>query len=194
MAGVRAALERGALAAVSMLGRTDGFLGNPQVKIELPGVLEDAARLLRFTGQGRKLDELVTSMNRAAEAAVPLAKPLFLRIVKAMSVKDAVQMVRGGTTSATEFFAAKTRSPLSEQFLPIVTQTTGRLSLARRYNELAGRVSSAGLMQPDEAQVETYVTRRALDGLFWMVGEEEKKIRADPVKTGSAILRRVFGS
>ena len=116
-----------------------------------------------------------------------------MRTVKAMSVEDALKLVRGGASSVTEFFAAKTRSPLSEEFLPIVTQTTGRLSLARNYNELADRAASPGLLKPDEAQVETYVTRRALEGLFWMVGEEERKIRANPFKTGSAILRHVFG-
>ena len=143
-ADVRAALERGALAAVSQPGRANGFLGNPQVKIELPGALDDVARLLRFTGQRRRLDELVRSMNRAAELAVPLAKPLFLRTVKAMSVEDALKLVRDGASSVTDFFAARTRSPLSEELLPIVPQTTGRLLLARNYNELAGRAPARG--------------------------------------------------
>ena len=115
--GVRVALERGALAAVSLLGKTDGFLGNPQVRIPLPGFLQDASKVLRATGQGRKLDELVTAMNRAAEAAVPMAKPLFVSTVKAMSVQDALKVVRGGATSVTDYFAGKTRTPLAEKFL-----------------------------------------------------------------------------
>lgn len=192
-AGVRAALERGALAAVSLLGKTDGFLGNPLVRISLPGFLKDAAKLLRATGQGRKLDELVTAMNRAAEMAVPMAKPLFVSTVKAMSVEDALKVVRGGSTSVTDYFAGKTRQPLGEEFLPIVTQATRRVSLAARYNAVAGKAQSLGLLRGDEANVEQYVTARALDGLFLMIAEEEKKIRADPVKTGSAILRKVFG-
>lgn len=191
--GVRAALERGALAAVSVLGRTDGFLGNPLVRIPLPGVLNDAARLLRATGQGRKVDELVTAMNRAAEAAVPAAKPLFVSSVKAISVEDALNVVRGGSTSVTDFFAGKTRAPLSERFLPIVTQATEKVSLAARYNAVAGRAAGLGLLKGDEANVQQYVTAKALDGLFLMIGEEEKKIRADPAKAGSAILRKVFG-
>lgn len=191
--GVRAALERGALAAVAALGKADGFLGNPQVRIPLPGFLNDAARLLRATGQGRKVDELVTAMNRAAEAAVPMAKPLFVNTVKAMSVDDALRVVRGGSTSVTDFFASKTRVPLSEQFLPIVTQATEKVSLAARYNAVAGKAAGLGLVKGDEANVQKYVTGKALDGLFLMIGEEEKKIRADPAKAGSAILRKVFG-
>ena len=191
--GVRAALERGALAAVSVLGRADGFLGNPLVHIPLPGFLHDVARLLRATGQGRKVDELVTAMNRAAEAAVPMARPLFINTVKAISVEDALQVVRGGSTSVTDFFAGKTRAPLSAQFLPIVTQATEKVSLAARYNAVAGRAAGLGLVKGDEANVQKYVTGKALDGLFLMIGEEEKKIRADPAKAGSAILRKVFG-
>ncbi len=192
-AGVRAALERGALAAVQVLGKTDGFLGNPRVKIPLPGFLNDAAKLLRATGQGRKLDELVTAMNRAAEAAVPMAKPLFVSAVKAMSLDDAIKVVRGGPTSVTDFFVARTRTPLVEKFLPIVTQATEKVALAARYNAVAGKAAGLGLVKGDEGNVQTYVTGRALDGLFLLIGDEEKKIRADPVKTGSAILKKVFG-
>ena len=191
--GVRVALERGALAAVALLGKTDGFLGNPQVRIPLPGFLKDAARLLRATGQGRKLDELVIAMNRAAELAVPMAMPLFVSTVKAMSVEDALKVVRGGATSVTDYFADKTRAPLGQKFLPIVTQATEKVSLAARYNAVAGKVQSLGLVKGNEANLQQYVTARALDGLFLMIGEEEKKIRADPMKTGSAILRKVFG-
>jgi len=191
--GIRAALERGALAAVGQLGRNDGFLGNPQVKIELPGHLNDAARLLRTLGQGRKVDELVTAMNRAAEAAMPEARTLFVSTVKAISVEDALKVVRGGSTSVTEFFAGKTRLPLGEKFLPIVTRTTEKVQLAARYNAVADKARGLGLVKEEDASIQRYVTRRALDGLFLMVGEEEKRIRADPIKTGSAILAKVFG-
>lgn len=191
--GVRAALERGALAAVGLLGRADGFLGNPLVRIPLPEHLSSAARLLKAAGQGRKLDELVTAMNRAAEAAVPAAKPIFVNAVKAVSMEDALKLVRGGPTSVTDFFAGKTREPLGQEFLPIVTRATEKVSLAERYNHLAGKVAGLGLLKGDEANIQQYVTGRALNGLFLMIGEEEKKIRADPVKTGSALLRQVFG-
>jgi Protein of unknown function (DUF4197) len=191
--GVRAALERGALAAVALLGKTDGFLGNPLVRIPLPGFLNDAAKLMRATGQGKKIDELVTSMNRAAEAAVPMAKPLFVNTVKSISVEDALKVVRGGATSVTDFFSTKTRAPLGEQFLPIVTKATEKVKLAERYNAVAGKAAGLGLVKGPDANVQQYVTGKALDGLFLMIAEEEKKIRADPVKTGSAILKKVFG-
>jgi Protein of unknown function (DUF4197) len=191
--GIRTALERGANAAVALLGRPDGFLGNPLVRIELPGYLKDAARLLKATGQGAKLDQLVTAMNRAAEAAVPAAKPLLVRAVKDMSVEDGLRILQGGDDSVTQFFADKTREPLGQQFLPIVTKATERVSLADKYNAVAKKASGFGLVRGDDANIQQYVTARALDGLYRIIGEEEKKIRRDPVGTGSAILKKVFG-
>jgi hypothetical protein len=191
--GIRTALERGALSAVSLLGKTDGFLGNPKVRIPLPGYLEDAAKLLRNFGQGQRVDELITSMNRAAEQAVPEAKSLLVRAAKAITVDDALRIVRGGDTSVTEYFAAKTRAPLGERFLPIVTRATERVALADKYNAMAEPASRFGLVKPEDANLQRHVTAKALDGLYWMIGEEERKIRSDPVATGSAILRKVFG-
>ena len=192
-AGIRAALERGALAAVSRLGRADGFLQNPQVRIPLPGALEDAAKLMRKLGQGKRVDELETAMNRAAEAAVPEAKSLFVSTAKAVTVDDALKIVKGGPTSVTDYFAGKTRTPLGERFLPIVTKSTEKVQLADRYNRVAAKAADLGLVKGDETNVQKYVTGKALDGLFFMIGQEEKKIRADPLKTGSAILKKVFG-
>jgi len=192
-AGIRAALERGAIAAVGLLGRTDGFLGNPKVRIELPGFLNDAARFLKATGQQRRVDELVTAMNRAAEAAVPEARTLLVNAVKSMSVEDAKNILGGGDDSATQFFAAKTREPLSQRFLSIVTRATQKVSLANKYNAVAGKAAALGLLRKDEGNVQEYVTARALDGLYLVIGEEEKKIRHDPIGTGSAILKKVFG-
>jgi hypothetical protein len=191
--GIRAALERGATSAVGLLGRNDGFLGNPKVRIPLPGFLNQAAKIMKATGQGRKVDELVTAMNRAAEAAVPEARALLVSAAKEISVDDAVKIVRGGDTSVTGYFVGKTRAPLSVKFLPIVTQATEKVSLAERYNAVAGKAQGLGLVKEEDANVQQYVTTKALDGLFLMIGEEEKKIRADPVGTGSAILKKVFG-
>jgi Protein of unknown function (DUF4197) len=192
-AGVRAALERGAASAVSLLGRSDGFLRNPKVRIELPGFLKDAARLLQATGQGRRVDELVVAMNRAAEAAVPEAKVLLVGAVKSMSVDDALRIVRGGDDSVTQFFSAKTREPLGQKFLPIVARATERVALAKKYDAVAGKAAGMGLLKKEEANLNGYVTSRALDGLYLMIGEEERRIRRDPVGTGSAILKKVFG-
>ena len=192
-AGVRAALERGALAAVSLLGRSDGFLGNPKVRIGMPGSLESAAKLLRATGQSRRVDELVTAMNRAAEKAVPQARDMLVSAAKGMSVDDGVRIVRGGDTSVTEFFARNTREPLGLKFLPIVAEATERVALADKYNAFAGKAAGLGLVKKEDANLQQYVTGKALDGLYLMIGEEEKKIRRDPVGTGSALLKKVFG-
>lgn len=191
--GIRAALERGANAAVGLLGRQDGFLGNPLVRIELPGYLKDAAKVLKAMGQGHKVEELVTAMNRAAESAVPAARPLLVNAVKSMSVEDGLQILRGGDDAVTQFFARKTRAPLTDKFLPIVSKATEKVALADKYNAVAGKAMSFGLVKPEDANIQSYVTRRALDGLFLMIGEEEKKIRRDPAGTGSAILKKVFG-
>lgn len=191
--GVRAAIERGASVAVELLGKADGFLGNPQVRIPLPGVLADASKMLKMIGQQRKVDELVVAMNRAAEGAVPEAKELLVGAVRAMSVEDALRLVRGGQTAVTDFFQAKTREPLGAKFLPIVSTWTQKVSLAQKYDAVAGQAQGFGLVKQEDANVERYVTRKALDGLYFMIGEEEKKIRADPVGTGSDLLRKVFG-
>ncbi|MFG6447636.1 DUF4197 domain-containing protein [Roseateles sp. BYS180W] len=191
--GIRTALERGAESAVSLLGRTDGFLGNPRVRIELPGQLKDAARLLKATGQGKRVDDLLTAMNRAAEAAVPEAKTLLVSAVKNMSVEDGLQLLRGGDNAATRFFETKTRTPLSAKFLPIVTHATERVALADKYNAVAGKAANFGLVRSEDANLQQYVTGKALDGLYLMIGEEEKKIRQDPVGSGSALLKKVFG-
>lgn len=191
--GIRAALERGANAAVSLLAKPDGFLGNPLVKIELPGHLKEAAKLLKATGQGHRLDELVTAMNRAAEAAMPAAKPLLVNAIKSMSVEDGLKILKGGDDAVTQFFAAKTRDPLHEKFLPIVSQATERVALADKYNAVASKGVGLGLVKREDANIQQYVTARALDGLYKMIAEEEKKIRQDPVGTGSAILKKVFG-
>ena len=191
--GIRAALERGAIAAVGALGRTDGFFGNPKVRIPLPGVLNDAARILKATGQQKRVDELVLAMNRAAEAAMPLARTLLVSTAKSISVDDAVKIVRGGDHSVTDYFAGKTRQPLTVQFLPIITQATEKVALADKFNAVAGQAAKFGLLKGDDANIQRYVTAKSLDGLYLMIAEEERNIRRDPVGTGSAILRKVFG-
>lgn len=191
--GVKAALEKGALAAISILGKQDGFLGNEKVRIPLPGFLEDAGKFMKKLGQGRRVDELITSMNRGAEQAMPMAKNLLVSTVKAMSVVDAKNILTGGDTSVTTFFADKTRAPLDIQFLPIVTKATEKVGLAEKYNNFGGKAASLGLIKKEDANIQQYVTGKALDGLYFVIGEQEKKIRQDPIGTGSSILKKVFG-
>ncbi len=192
--GLKAALDRGARNAVAKLGQVNGFLGNDAVRIPLPPQLRDAQSWLRRFGQGERLDELVTSMNRAAEAAVPLAQELMLAAVRGMTVGDAKTILEGGDTSVTRFFADKTRAPLTRKFLPAVTRSTERVGVVSQYHQLAGRAADYGLMNREDARIEPYVTGKALDGLYHIIGEEERKIRRDPVGTGSALLSKVFGA
>ena len=192
--GLKAALAQGAQAAVALLGRPDGFLGNPQVRIGLPGYLQDAAKVMKSLGQGRRIDELVTSINRAAEAAVPLGRDLLVGAVQSMTVTDAKNILTGGSTSVTAFFAGKTRAPLGERFLPVVNQATETVGLAQKYNAFAGKAAGFGLLKPEDANLGQYVTGKTLDGLYFMIGEEERRIRQDPASAGSAIARKVFGA
>ena len=192
-AGLKAALERGASIAVDLLGRADGFWANERVRIPLPDWLQRGERALKILGYGRDVDELKLGVNRAAEQAVPESKVLLTNAVKSMTVADAKNILGGGDTAITKFFADKTRAPLTERFLPIVTKTTNRIGLAQQYNSLAAQGEKFGVLKGDQVRVERHVTTKALDGLYTIIGEEERKIRQDPVGTGSDILKKVFG-
>jgi len=192
-AGIRAALDRGAEAAVDLLGKTDGFWGNERVRIPLPDWLGKAEGLFRMLGRKKELDDLHLSINRAAEQAVPEARSLLVGAVKSMTVQDAKGILTGGENSVTQYFEKKTREPLAGRFLPIVTKVTQKSGLARQYDDIAQNAQSLGLAKGD-VSIEHHVTNKALDGLFLMIGDEEKKIRANPAATGSAILQKVFGS
>src|SRR5579859_2233167 len=193
-AALKAALEKGSVAAVASLGRVDGFLGNPQVRIPLPESAQRAEHLLWRVGMGKYADELIVTMNRAAEQAVPEAKSIFVDSVKKMSVQDAKGVLTGGDTAGTEYFRRTTREQLHKRFLPIVEKATARVQLAQKYDQYAERAASLGLLRKEDADLDEYVTQKALDGVYLMVAEEEKKIRKDPVGTGSAIIRKVFGA
>ena len=194
VSGLKAALEKGSGAAVDVLGRTDGFFGNSAVKIPLPDSLKKYEKLMHSVGLGKYADELVLTMNRAAEAAVPEAKKLFVDAIKKMTVQDAKGILTGGQTSGTEYFKRTTSEPLRAKFLPIVKQATAKVKLAEKYNQYAQQGARFGLVKKDQTNLDDYVTQKALDGLFFMVGEEEKKIRQDPVQAGSDIIKKVFGA
>lgn len=192
--GLKVALEKGALAAVGLLGRPDGFLGHPKVRIPLPGFLNDAAKLLRGLGQSQRVDELVTAMNRAAEAAVPQARELLVQAARTVQLADAKRILTGGDTSVTDYFAGRTRESLFQRFLPIVARSTETVELAQKYDRVAGKAANMGLLKKEDANLQHYVTQKSLDGLYYVIGEEERKIRQDPVGAGSAVLKKVFGA
>ena len=193
-AGLKEALTRGADAAVTQLGRKDGFFGNPQLKIPLPPTLQKAEKAMRMLGMGQQADDLVLSMNRAAEAAVPEAKTLLVGAVKEMTLDDAKGILTGGQTSATDFFRRKTEAKLTERFAPIVKTHTDRVGLAQQYNRYAEIATQFNLIDKSQANVENYVTQQALDRLYTVIGEQEAAIRANPVQAGSELLKKVFGA
>lgn len=191
---LRTTLTKGADAAVGNLGKADGFLGNPAVRIKLPDFLENSKGMLKMVGMGSQLDQMEVSMNRAAEAAVPQAKAVLKKTIQNMTVEDAKQVLGGGDTAVTDFFRNKSQADLYTQLLPIVKSKTAQVGLAQQYNALADKGSRFGLVKAEDANLEGYVTNKALDALFLMVAEEEKAIRANPVAAGSAVLKKVFGS
>ena len=192
--GLRQALTDGSGAAVAKLGAVNGYFGNPQVKIPLPPSLKRIESGLRLLGMSKQADELVLTMNRAAEAAAPEAKALLVDAVKKMTVQDAKQILTGGDTAATQYFRRTTQTQLTERFLPIVKKATDRVGLAQQYNSIAGQAATLGLVKEDQATVERYVTQKALDGLYFMIGEQEKAFRKNPLGASSDIVKRVFGA
>ena len=194
VAGLKEALTQGAKVAVDQLGRPDGFLGNPEVKIPLPKTLKKADKAMRMLGLRKQSEELVVAMNRAAEAAMPEAKAVLVDAVKKMTVQDAASILSGPEDAATQYFKRTSTPQLREKLLPIVQRTTGKVGVAQKYNSLAGRLSDAGLVKPEKASIESYVTDKALDGLFLMVAKEEVAIRRNPLGQASSILKKVFGS
>jgi len=192
--GLKTALTQAAQVAVQNLGVQDGFLGNPEVRIPLPGKLQKAQNLLKALGASRQTDALVTAMNRAAEAAVPEARTLLVESVKQMSVQDAVGILTGGPDAATQYFRRTTSDRLTQRFLPIVSRETGKLQLAQHYNDVAGKAAQLGIVSEQDANLDRYVTGKALDGLFLMMAKEEAAIRKDPLGQASGILQKVFGA
>ena len=180
--------------AIAKLGVPGGFLNNPKVKIPLPPALDEVAKGMRMIGQGKDADELVAAMNHAAEQAVPEAKELMINAVKTMSLDDAKKILTGGDDSVTRFFRAKTAAPLAVKFLPIVKQATDRVGLAQKYDQFAGQAVKFGLIKGDAANIEQYVTVKTLDGLYLMIGEEERAIRQNPAAATSAIVSKVFSA
>lgn len=193
-AGVKEALAKGADYAVASLGKENGFLGNSKVKIPLPGYLQKAEKGLRMFGMGKQADELMETMNHAAENAVAEARPILSESIKKMSVDDAKGILTGGEGSVTKYFKRTSSEQLTQKFTPIVKASTKKLQLAEQYNQFAGKAASSGLIDKKDADLDSYVTQKAMDGLFLMIAEEEKKLRSNPVGAGSDLLKKVFGA
>lgn len=192
--GLKDALTQGAQLAVKQLGTPGGFSNNPEVKIELPGNLGKVAKKMKQFGMGAQVDQLETSMNKAAEAAVTQAQPILVNAVKNMSVSDAKGILTGGQESATHYLDKSSRDQIRAKFLPIVKQATDQVGLAKQYNAFAGQAATLGVLDAKNANIENYVTEQALNGLFEMIGKQEQTIRQNPAAAATSLAKKVFGT
>jgi Protein of unknown function (DUF4197) len=191
--GLKEALQVGTQNAVSVTGRPDGYFQNAAIKILMPSQLQPIEKGLRAVGYGPQLDELVLSMNRAAERAAPAAKPIFLEAITAMSFDDARKIVTGSPTAATEYFKGKTSEKLTAAFQPVVAQTMREVGVTRQYQELMGRAQAIPFLKSQTFDLDHYVVAKSLDGLFFVLGQEEQKIRTNPAARATDLLKQVFG-
>ena len=191
---LKQALTQGAETAVSNLAKKDGFLGNAKVRIPLPDSLQKADKTMRRFGVGKYSDELITSMNRAAEAAVPEARTLFVGAVKRMTVDDAKDILTGGDDAATKYFRKNTETALTGKFKPIVGEAMKKVKLAEKYDQFAGNSAKFGLVDERDAKLDDYITRKAMDGLFLMMAEQEKAIRANPREATGSLAKNIFAA
>lgn len=193
-AGIKEALAQGTRNAVARLGQRDGFLADQAVRIATPKSLRKLAKTARKLGAGAQVDAFETAMNRAAEQAVPAAADIFADAVRGMSVRDAIGIVRGGEDAGTQYFRKVSEERLRTAFSPIVAKATASTDVTQRYKALASKAGPlTALLGADNTDLDAYVTDKAMDGLFHYVAEEEKSIRSNPLKRGSALLKRVFG-
>jgi hypothetical protein len=193
-AGVKQALARSAAVAVDKLGAANGFLDNPKVRIPLPGALQKVEGIMRTFGAGKHADNLITTMNRAAEMAAAEGRPLLLGAIEKMPVEDAAKIVAGGNNAATEYFRNTMSEALAQEFLPIVKNATDQAGLLKKYKEFANKGVKFGLVAGKDVDVENYVTQKTLDGLYLVMAEEERTIRRDPMGQANQLLQTVFGT
>ncbi len=192
-AGIKEALAVGTERAVAGLSRENGYFGNAAVKILMPSSLQKVADVARMAGYQKQVDEFVLSMNRAAEAAAPMASSIFGDAIRAMTLDDVRGILGGGDTAATEFFRRKTHDKLYAAFKPVVAKKVDEVGATRAYKDMIGRYEAVPLVSKQSLDLDHYVTEKSLDGLFHMVGEEEKKIRTNPAARTTDLLKTVFG-
>jgi hypothetical protein len=191
---LKQALTQSAETAVSNLARKDGYLGNAKVRIPLPDSLQKADKTMRRFGMGKYSDELITAMNRAAEAAVPEARTLFVGAIKTMTVSDAKGILTGGGDAATKYFRKNTETALTGKFKPIVGKAMQKVKLAEKYDQFASKGAKFGLVDERDAKLDDYITRKAMDGLFLMMAEQEKAIRANPLEATGNLAKKIFAA
>ena len=194
VAGLKEALTVGTDNAVSLVSVTDGYFANQAIKIRMPDKIQKVADVLGKVGYQKQVDEFVLSMNRAAEMAAPQAKSIFVESIREMTFEDAKKILNGGDTAATDFFKARTSDRLYEAFKPIISSSMNDVGATRKYKEMMGQYTALPFTSAESVDLDHHVTNKSLDGLFYMVGEEEKKIRTDPAARVTDLLKTVFGS
>jgi hypothetical protein len=194
VAGLKEALSIGSENAVLQTGQLDGYFRNEVIRILLPENFEIVERGLRLIGQGELVDEFVLSMNRAAETAAPFAKEIFWGAIQGIDFEDAREILTGGDTAATDYFRAETSGQLAEAFLPVVQRATRQVGATRNYKDLVERYQSIPFADAIAFDVDDYVVEKGLEGLFFVLAEEERKIRTDPAARVTELLQRVFSS
>ena len=193
ISGLKEALSIGTDNAVKNVSQVDGYFGNQVIKILMPEKIQNVADILRKVGYQKQVDDFVLSMNRAAEKAAPQAVSIFVDAIKGMTIEDARKILNGGDTAATEFFKRKTHDKIYDAFKPIVSSSMNEVGVTRSYKEMMGKYESLPFMSKESVDLDHYVTNKAMDGLFYMVGQEEKKIRTDPAARVTDLLKTVFG-
>lgn len=193
IAGIKEALAIGTEKAVNSLAKKDGYFGDKAVKILMPANIQKVADVARMAGYEKQVDEFILSMNRAAEAAVPVAAKIFGDAIRGMTVDDVRGILTGGDTAATQFFKRTSEKKLYSAFKPVVSKKVDEVGATRAYKEMMGRYEQVPLMQSKSLDLDDYVTRKALDGVFYMVGQEEKQIRTNPAARTTDLLKTVFG-
>jgi ribosomal protein L22 len=191
--GLKDALSVGTKNAVSLVSKLNGYSGKEAIKILLPDKIQKAAELAGKLGYQKQVDDFILSMNRAAEKAAPKAASHFADAIKAMSIEDARKILSGGNTAATEYFKSKTYSKLYDEFKPSVSDSMNQVGVTHAYNDMMGKVPSVPFANPESVDLNHYVTTKALDGLFYTVGQEEQKIRTNPMAQTTDLLKKVFG-
>jgi hypothetical protein len=190
--GLKDALKVGSENAVKLTGKTDGYYRNDAIKILMPKNVRSLEKGLRTLGGGAKIDEFELSMNRAAESAAPEARKIFADAILKMSIDDARKILNGGDTAATDYFKSKTTGELTIAFRPIVEHSMEQFTVTQQWNTLVGQFQSVPFAKSPSLDINQYVVGKALDGLFFMLGQEEKKIRTDPAARVTTLLKQVF--
>jgi hypothetical protein len=193
VSGLKEALSIGTENAVKNVSRPDGYFSNEMIRILMPEKIQKVADVLRKVGYQKEVDEFILSMNRAAEKAAPMATSYFVGAIKEMSIGDAQKILNGGDTAATDYFKRKTSDRLVEAFKPVVSSSMNEVGVTKKYKDMMGRYESLPFVDKESVDLDSYVTKKATDGLFFMVGEEEKKIRTDPAARVTDLLKTVFG-